>query len=409
MASSVAEGAYLDYAATTPLDPRVAQAMAHFQGPEANFANPASPHPAGRSAAAAIANAQAQVLEAVGAEGYRLTWTSGATEADNLAIVGLARALAKRNRSRHRILVCATDHSAVLAAARATREYGFEVVSLGVEADGRLDFAALNAQLDESVALVSVSQVNNETGVIQDVAAISARVAECGALLHVDAAQSAGRIEFNARAMGVDLVSLSAHKFYGPNGIGALCHHPDVRLEPLIVGGGQQAGLRSGTLPVALIVGMGEAFRLTDDQAERARQRALQTQLCDQLGDLGAVVLNGRRDGSAHVLNVSFAGVHGAALQSALADFAVGFGSACSSAQGPSHVLRAMQRPDALAHAAVRLSLGRFTQPAHIDEAVGLIREVVNELRASSPVWREIKQGQSVADVYGVTTTLEFA
>ena len=400
---------YLDYAATTPLDARVAAVMRQFHGPEAHFANPASRHPAGRKAAAAVAEAEAQMLSMLGASGYRITWTSGATEADNLAILGFARALAKRDSARRRILVGAADHSAVLAAASACREYGFDVVSLGVEADGRLDIDALKAQLDDTVALVSITHVNNETGVTEDIAAISEWVHAHGAKLHVDAAQSAGRIPLAANAMQADFISLSAHKFYGPNGIGALCHHPAVRLEPLLHGGGQQRGLRSGTLPVALIAAMAQAFQLADDAAEQARQRALQTRLREGLGNLGGVVLNGRRDGSAHILNVSFAGVHGAALQSALADLAVGFGSACSSHHGPSHVLRAMRRPDALAHAAVRLSLGRFTHPDDIDQAIEFISRVVSELRASSPVWREIDQGESVASVYAVTTPLEFA
>lgn len=405
----MSERLYLDYAATTPLDPRVAAVMRQFQGPAGHFANPASRHPAGRKAAAAVAEAEAQMLSMLGAQGYRLTWTSGATEADNLAILGFARALAKRDSARRRILIGATDHSAVLAAAAACREYGFDVVSLPAQADGRLDVDALKAQLDDTVALVSITHVNNETGVIADIAAISQWVHANGAKLHVDAAQSAGRIALNAHAMQADLISLSAHKFYGPNGIGALCHHPDIRLEPLLYGGGQQHGLRSGTLPVALIAAMAQAFELADDAAEQQRQRALQTHLCERLGHLGGVVLNGRRDGSPHILNVSFAGVHGAALQSALADLAVGFGSACSSHHGPSHVLRAMGRPDALAHAAVRMSLGRFTQQDDIDQAIDFISQVVTELRASSPVWREIDQGESVASVYAVTTSLEFA
>ncbi|MDR9432737.1 MAG: aminotransferase class V-fold PLP-dependent enzyme [Spiribacter sp.] len=400
---------YLDYAASTPTDPRVMAKMAQFSGPEGIFANPSSAHPAGQAAAQAVATAKQQVLNAVGANAYALTWTSGATEADNLAILGRALALAKRQHQQRRILVCATEHSAVLEAAYAAQSHGFVVEHIGVQPDGLINTAELVATLDVDVALVSVAHMNNETGVIQDLSEIAQATHAVGALLHVDAAQSAGRLSFDADALEIDLISLSAHKFYGPKGIGGLCHAPHVRLAPLIHGGGQQNGLRSGTLPVALIVGMGEAFRQRDEPAEQARQQALKDSLYAQLASLGGVVLNGRKEGSAHILNVSFAGVHGAALRAALTDLAVGFGSACSTKHGPSHVLRAMQRPDPLAHASVRISIGRFTEADELELAGEFIADAVRKLRAISPIWREYRQGAALETVYSVTTPLELA
>lgn len=401
---------YLDYAATTPVDPRVSALMATLEGPDGVFANPSSDHPAGQAAAQRVAAAESQVRETLGDPAFRTVWTSGATEADNLAILGLARALSKRGDGRRRMLVAATEHSAVLAAARAAREYGMQVDTLPVAADGRLSPQTLAAALDTDVALVSLALVNNETGVIQDVPALTPMIRKSGARLHLDAAQALGRLP-DASAYGdADLVSLSAHKCCGPKGIGALCYRPDVRLAPLLHGGGQQAGLRSGTLPVALIAGMGEALRHLDDAAERQRQRALQRRLRQALHDLGGVVLNGRGDGAPHILNASFSGVHGGALRAALRDLSVGFGSACSRRDGPSHVLRAMGRPDALAYASVRFSLGRFTTEADIDTAMATVTDAVTTLRSVSPLWREMSEGRHTVDsAYGVTTALEMA
>ncbi len=400
---------YFDYAATTPLDPRVAAVMAAHQQPGVPLANPSSTHPAGRQARGIVEQAERKILQSLGIESHQLVWTSGATEADNLAILGVAAALQARDSRRRRLLLPATEHSAVLAAAKAATQWGMQAVHLPVKPDGRLDSAALQAALDEDVALVSVALVNNETGVIQDIPAIAKQVHAAGALLHVDAAQAAGRLPVTAGFSDADLLVLSGHKFYGPKGIGALCLRPGVRLAPLIHGGGQQAGLRSGTLPVPLIAGMAEALRYPDTRFEQDRQRALWQQLRSRLSELEQVVLNSPEDGSPHILNVAFAGVHGEALRSALSDAAVGFGSACSSREGPSHVLRAMARPDALAHASVRFSWGRYTAPDAIEQIADRVAETVSALRAVSPVWRELEQGRSLEDVYSLTTPLNMA
>lgn len=400
---------YFDYAATTPLDPRVAAVMASYQQPGVPVANPSSIHPAGRQAHAAVEQAAQVIRESVGVQSHELVWTSGATEADNLAVLGVAAALQARGSHRHRLLLPATEHSAVLAAAQAADRFGMQAEHLPVAADGRLDWAALDASLDDAVALVSVSLVNNETGVIQDIPAIAERVHAAGALLHVDAAQAAGRLPVEAGFSEADLLVLSGHKFYGPKGIGALCYRPGTRLMPIIHGGGQQGGLRSGTLPVPLIAGMAEAFRYTDTAFEQDRQRALWQRLRSRMAELDGVVLNSREDGSPHILNVSFAGVHGEALRGGLADVAVGFGSACSSREGPSHVLRAMARPDVLAHASVRFSLGRYTAPEAVEQIADTVSETVQALRAVSPVWRELEAGRPLEDVYSLTTPLNMA
>ena len=395
---------YLDYAATTPVDPRVSRFMARFEGPDGFFANPGSDHPAGHAAAAAVDEAAQEVLGLLDDPGFRVVWTSGATEADNLAIVGLARALDQRDSPRRRLLVVATEHSAVLAAARSADAAGMRVETLPVSGDGLLSLSTLERALDDGVALVSIAPVNNETGVIQDIEPLAAAIHAVGARLHLDAAQAVGHLPDNGLYRHADMVSLSAHKFCGPKGVGALCYRPALRLEPLLQGGGQQGGMRPGTLPVPLIAGMGEALRIRDDHDERRRQRGLQQRLRQHLEALGGVVINGRSDGSAHVLNASFAGVQGAALRAALADLSVGFGSACNSRGGPSHVLRAMGRPDALAHASVRFSLGRFTTERDIDSVAEQVAGRVRRLRAISPVWRELQAGESIEDVYGVTT-----
>ncbi|MEX0386499.1 cysteine desulfurase family protein [Spiribacter onubensis] len=400
---------YLDYAATTPVDPRVSRFMARFEGPDGLFANPGSDHPAGQGAAAAVDDAAQQVLGLLDDPGFRVIWTSGATEADNLAIGGLARGVARRDGRRRRLLVVATEHSAVLAAARAAGSAGMRVQTLPVSGDGLLGLRTLESALDDDVALVSIAPVNNETGVIQDIETLAGAIHAVGARLHLDAAQAVGHLPEDGLYRHADMVSLSAHKFYGPKGIGALCYRPALRLEPLLHGGGQQGGMRPGTLPVPLIAGMGEALRIRADQGERTRQRGLQQRLRQHLEALGGVVINGHDDGSAHVLNASFAGIQGTALRAALADLSVGFGSACNSRGGPSHVLRAMGRPDALAHASVRFSLGRFTTESDIDSVAERVGERVRRLRAISPVWRELQAAGSIEDVYGVTTPQRMA
>jgi len=395
---------YFDYAATTPLDPRVEEAMRRASTLAGAFANPSSEHPAGRLAAAAVEHAGEQVQRCLNALDYQLTWTSGATESNNLAILGYGMAQVRRRTARRRLLVTATEHAAVLSAAEAAEGLGFAVERLPVEADGRLAPATLKAALGDDVALVSIGHVNNETGVIQPLAALAPLIKASGARFHIDAAQGAGRLPLDAAALGADLISLSAHKFYGPKGVGALVHHPAVRLAPLLHGGGQQQGLRPGTLPVSLIVGQGEALALADDEVERARQYALREALQNRLTALTGVVMNGVADGSPHVLNVAFAGVHGDALRSRLADLNVSFGSACSGQAGASHVLRAMAMPDALADAAVRFSIGRFTTMADVEFIAERVASDVGALRAISPVWREMRAGRKLSDVYGVTT-----
>lgn len=403
-------GPYLDYAATTPVDPRVSALMARLEGPAGAFANPSSSHPHGRRASGLVDAAADQVRETLGDTGFEVIWTSGATEADNLAILGLAEALSRRDHSRRRILVAATEHSAVLAAASAAQAYGMQVETLPVTADGRLQVETLNARLDERVALVSLAPVNNETGVIQDVPALAEAVHAAGASVHLDAAQALGRLPDAGCYAHADLISLSAHKCCGPKGVGALCHRPGIRLAPQLHGGGQQQGLRSGTLPVALIAGMGEALRWLDDAGERARQRTLRARMMDALRQLGDVVINGRADGAPHILNVSFPGVHGEALRDRLSGLSVGFGSACSRRDGPSHVLRAMGRPDPLAYASVRLSQGRFTTADDIDQAMTIVTDAVRTLRRVSPLWRDIAEGrQTIQSAYGLTTTPEMA
>ena len=401
---------YLDYAATTPLDPRVQAAMMACYDARGLVANPASPHRAGALAGEVIDRATEAIRDYLGDPHWQVVWTSGATEADNLAILGTAEALAQRRRGRDRILITATEHAAVTMAARAASRYGFAIERLPVDAMGRLTAEALADALDERVALVSIAPVNNETGVLQAMPVLAPMVRDAGALLHLDAAQSGGRVDTAAAAYDqADMVSLSGHKFYGPKGIGALCLRPSVRVAPQLHGGGQQQGMRSGTLPVPLIAGLGEAFRLADDAAERDRQWSLRDGLLAGLAPLGGVVLNTPAQASPHILSVSFAGVHGAALRAHLDGLDVGFGSACSSHEGASSVLRAMQRPEPLAHATLRLSLGRFTDGSDISEAIDRVGETVERLRRVSPVWRALAGGQDIGALYSTTTPLEVA
>lgn len=402
---------YLDHAATTPVDPRVRERMVACLEAGGTFANPASRHAAGQLAGDAVAAAAAQVAGVLGGEAEGVVWTSGATEADNLALLGSARWLARREPERRRIVTLRTEHAAVLEPARAARELGFRVEQLTPEPDGRLPPERLAAVLGDDVALVSIAQVNNETGVVQDLAALGVLAREAGARFHVDAAQGAGRLPLDVSRLPVDLVSVSAHKVHGPKGIGALYVRPGVRLAPLLHGGGQQDGRRPGTLPVHQIVGLAEALRLAaaEREDELERLRSLYWRLRHGLAALGDVILNGRDDGSPHILNVSFAGVHGAALRAAFGDLAVGFGSACAGGEGASPVLRAMGRPDALADAAVRFSPGRFTTEDEIDTVLARCRAVVPALRAVSPVARALAAGTPVAEAYGCKTPLAVA
>ncbi|EAR21191.1 cysteine desulfurase family protein [Nitrococcus mobilis] len=408
------ETIYLDYAATTPVDPEVVRAMANYLSGDGVFANPASEHAPGQQAAEALAVARLRVAALVGAEPGEIVFTSGATEANNLAIAGAARWRRRHGRGQ-RIVTVRTEHKSVLETCTALAAEGFAVSYLDVGADGRLDPAALDAVLDDDTALVSVMHVNNETGVVQDLAALATRVKAVGALLHVDAVQSIGGEPLDVRALPVDLVSLSAHKLYGPKGVGALYirQRPRVRLCPLLHGGGQEAGLRPGTVPVHQAVGMGVACELAAQRraSDALWLKGLHQRLRESLAALGGVVLNGREDGAAHILNVSFVGIQGETLAYELqaADLAVASGSACTAAlsnRAPSHVLQAMGRPAALAHAAVRFSLGRSITGHEIDTAVERIRCRLQSLRRFSPLWRDWCRGRSLQALYETATPL---
>ena len=376
---------YLDYAATTPVDPRVAARMATCLTADGIYGNPAShSHALGWEAERAVERARGQVAELVGATPRELIFTSGATESDNLAILGAAHAA--HGRGRH-LVTCSTEHKAVLDSCRQLEREGWEVTYLDPERNGLLAPERVAAALRAETVLVSVMHVNNETGVIQDIAAIGERVRRHGALFHVDAAQSAGKLPLDLHRLPVDLMAFSAHKLYGPKGVGALYlrDDPGVRLEPLLHGGGQERGLRPGTLATHQIVGMGEAFRLAREAL--ASEPARLTELCDRLWaglrELDGVHLNGdplRRVPG--ILSVRIDGVQGEALIMALREVALSSGSACASAsRETSHVLRALGLSEAEVDGSIRLSLGRFTTPEEVETARDLIVHSVPRLR----------------------------
>jgi len=380
---------YLDYAATTPVDPRVVQAMLPWLAQQ--FGNPASDsHAYGWDAHDAVEQARAHVAALIHTDPRYLVWTSGATESINLALKGAATSLAPRGR--HIVTVC-TEHKAVLDTCQELERCGFDVTYLPVDADGLLDPDVFRAALREDTILASVMWVNNEIGVIQDIAALAAHCAQRGVIFHVDAAQASGKVEIDLRAHPIDLMSLCAHKTYGPKGVGALYirRKPGLRLHAQIHGGGHERGFRSGTLPTHQIVGMGEAFRLArlEMLEELPRVRGLRDRLWRGLQRLPEVYLNGHPSRRvATNLNISVEGVEGEALLMDLQQLAVSSGSACTSASlEPSYVLRAIGRSDALAHASLRLSLGRFTTRAEIDAAVAQITASVTRLRELSVVW----------------------
>lgn len=378
---------YLDYAATTPVDPQVAEKMCACLTMDGNFANPASrSHLYGWQAEEAAELARRQVADLVGADPREIVWTSGATESDNLAIKGAARAFAERGRH---IVTSQIEHKAVIDSCRQLEREGFEVTYLKPDGDGLISAEQLQAALREDTILVSLMHVNNEIGVINDIAALGALVRERGILFHVDAAQSTGKLPINLKQLPVDLMSFSAHKSYGPKGVGALYvrRSPDVRIEALIHGGGHERGMRSGTLAPHQLVGMGEAFALAGVQmkAENQRIAALRTQLLEGLADLDGVSLNGSAEQRVpHNLNLAFAGVDGELLLLALRDLALSTGSACTSASvEPSYVLRTIGLPDELAHSSIRLSLGRFTTEEDIRHAAEVLCKAVSRLRQS--------------------------
>ena len=377
---------YLDHAATTPIDPRVRAAMDECLA--APPGNPSAAHAAGRAAAARVAVARAQVAQLVGASPAAIVFTSGATEADNLAILGAARGNAARGRH---VVSVRTEHRAVLEACARLEREGFRVTLLTPGRDGLVEPAAVAAALAPDTTLVSVMLVNNEIGVLQDVAAIAAACRGREVLLHVDAAQAAGRVPLDVVALDADLVSLSAHKIHGPAGVGALYvrRAPRPALVPLQFGGGQEGGLRPGTLAVHQIAGMGLAFELAGRElaSEGARLAALCGRLREGLVPLGGVLLNGHPARRApHILNLSFERVDGESLLYALGGLTVASGSACASAlPEPSYVLRALGRDAALAEASLRFSVGRTTTAAEIETAIETVRAAVTRLRALAP------------------------
>ncbi len=395
---------YLDYAATTPVDPRVAEKMCSYLTLEGGlFGNAASrSHVFGWEAEQAIEEARGQVAALVKADPKEIIWTSGATESDNLAIKGVAEFYAKKGKH---IITSLTEHKAVLDTCRHLERSGFEVTYLAPESDGLIDLAKLEAALRPDTILVSIMHVNNEIGVIQDIAAIGELTRSRGILFHVDAAQSAGKVAIDLENTKVDLMSFSAHKVYGPKGIGALYvrRKPRVRLEAQMHGGGHERGMRSGTLPTHQIVGMGEAFRIAGEEmaAENKRILALRERLLAGVKDLEEVYVNGSLERRVpHNLNVSFNFVEGESLMMALRDLAVSSGSACTSASlEPSYVLRAIGRPDELAHSSIRFSIGRFTTERDIDHAVELIRSKISKLRELSPLWDMYKDGIDLSTV----------
>ncbi|MBZ0331106.1 aminotransferase class V-fold PLP-dependent enzyme [Halomonas sp. ANAO-440] len=376
---------YLDYAATTPVDPRVADVMQRHLTQDGIFANPASrSHMLGWQAEQAVESARRQVADLIGADPREIVWTSGATEADNLALIGYMRA----NRSRGGHLITSTiEHKAVVDTALALEAEGFEVTWLTPGRDGRVTPEQLRDAMRTDTVLVSLMAVNNELGCIHDLAGLAEVAHAGGALFHVDAAQAVGRIPLDVAALGIDLMSLSGHKVYGPKGVGVLYvkRSPDIRLAPLIHGGGHERGMRSGTLPTHQIAGMGEAFALAarEGEADQARILALRDRLLDGLSNLGGIHRNTAVDVSVpNILNLAFEGVDGESLLMALRNIALSTGSACNSASvEPSYVLKGIGVPRPLALASLRFSFGRFTTEADIDRALDALQHALPGLR----------------------------
>jgi cysteine desulfurase len=394
---------YMDYSATTPVDERVAEKMCAYLTRQGQFGNPASrSHEFGWKAEAAVEEARAQVARLVNADPREIIWTSGATESDNLAIKGAAHFYRKQG---GHIITLRTEHKAVLDSCRQLEREGYEVTYMEPEPSGLLDLAKLEAAMRNDTVLVSVMHVNNEIGVIQDIAAIGALCRDRRIVFHVDAAQSAGKVPIDLEKLKVDLMSFSAHKIYGPKGIGALYvrRKPRVRLEAQMHGGGHERGLRSGTLPTHQIVGMGEAFRIAGEEMEEEnrRIRILRDRLWNGLNEMEEVYLNGDMDQRVpHNLNASFNYVEGESLIMALKDMAVSSGSACtSSSLEPSYVLRALGRNDELAHSSIRFTIGRYTTQEEIDYIIARVREKVTKLRELSPLWEMYKDGVDLNSV----------
>ncbi|MCA4018690.1 IscS subfamily cysteine desulfurase [Vibrio vulnificus] len=388
---------YLDYSATCPVDPRVAEKMVQYMTMDGTFGNPASrSHRYGWQAEEAVDTAREQIAELLNADPREIVFTSGATESDNLAIKGAAHFYSKQGKH---VITSKTEHKAVLDTCRQLEREGFEVTYLEPESNGLISLSKLEAAMRDDTVLVSIMHVNNEIGVIQDIEAIGELCRSRKIIFHVDAAQSAGKVVIDVQKLKVDLISLSAHKIYGPKGIGALYvrRKPRIRLEAQMHGGGHERGFRSGTLPTHQIVGMGEAFRIAKLDMEKDYQHALalRNRLLDGVKDMEAVTINGDLDQRVpHNLNISFAFVEGESLLMSLKDLAVSSGSACTSASlEPSYVLRALGLNDELAHSSIRFSFGRFTTEEEIDYAIEQIRVAVEKLRDMSPLWDMYKEG----------------
>ncbi|MFV9997065.1 MAG: IscS subfamily cysteine desulfurase [Arsenophonus endosymbiont of Dermacentor nuttalli] len=388
---------YLDYSATTPVDPRVVEKMMQCMTMDGNFGNPASrSHRFGWQAEEAVDIARNQIAELVNADPREIVFTSGATESDNLAVKGIANFYQKKGKH---IITSKTEHKAVLDTCRQLEREGFAVTYLAPQKNGFIDLHELEAAMRDDTILVSIMHVNNEIGIIQDIATIGELCRNRGIVFHVDATQAVGKLPIDLRELKVDLMSFSAHKLYGPKGIGALYvrRKPRIRLEAQQHGGGHERGMRSGTLAVHQIVGMGEAYRIAKAEmvVEPDRLRALRQRLWNGIKNIEEVYLNGDlENGAPHILNVSFNYVEGESLMVALKDLAVSSGSACTSASlESSYVLRALGMNDELAHSSIRFSFGRFTTEEEIDYTIQLIHNAIGRLRDLSPLWEMYKQG----------------
>jgi len=394
---------YLDYASTTPIDKRVADKMLEFMTMDGKYGNPASrSHAFGWDADEAVSESRKHIADLINADPREIVWTSGATESDNLAIKGAAHFYQKKGKH---IITVKTEHKAVLDACRQLEREGFEVTYMEPMESGLIDLKQLESEIREDTILISIMHVNNEIGVIQDIEKIGELARSKNIIFHVDAAQSAGKIEIDLERMKVDLMSFSAHKIYGPKGIGALYvrRKPRVRLEAQIHGGGHERGLRSGTLPTHQIVGMGEAFRIAKDEMKKDYDRIsqLRNRLWNGVKDMEEVYLNGDFENRyPGIMNISFNYVEGESLIMATKDIAVSSGSACTSASlEPSFVLRAIGRSDELAHSSLRMSIGRFTTEQDIDATINTVTKAVEKLRALSPLWEKYKDGIDISKI----------
>lgn len=394
---------YFDYSATTPADPRVAEKMAQCLTLDANFGNPASrSHHFGWKAEEAVETARKQVADLIHADPREIVWTSGATESDNLAIKGVAQFYSKKGKH---IITSRIEHKAVLDVCRQLEREGFEITLLDPNEKGIITPEQVRDAIREDTTLVSLMHINNEIGVITDIKAIGDITREKGVLLHVDGAQSVGKIEVDVNELNIDLLSISAHKMYGPKGIGALYvrRKPRVRIEAQMHGGGHERGMRSGTLPTHQLVGFGEAARIAKEEMAQDKEKvqALRNRMWEGLKGLEAIYVNGdfdqRYPGN---LNISFAFIEGESLMMSLKDLAVSSGSACTSASlEPSYVLRALGLEDELAHSSIRFSFGRFSTEEEVDYAVNQIAGAVNKLRELSPLWEMYKDGVDLSKI----------